>query len=156
LEFSKKETYIKQIALYLSNASYSQAYELSKSFVAKFPDELISHFLLAKSAYWSGDYAEAKLEARKSFNIAKSPEDLLTCAVIASAAYYRLGEYSKGLEMLKAVEGMKRTAELEQLLFIFSVAVENEDEAMKHIRELQRLDKKIALEFIKKYVGERA
>jgi hypothetical protein len=151
--FTKKEPFIKQVAIYLSNGSYQEAYDLSKEFSARFPDELVAHFLLAKSAYWVRKYDESKIEARKAFNMAVSDEDIQMCAILASSAYYRSGEYAKGYELLKGAELKKKTPEIVELLFIFSVALQDEGEAMRQIDELQKMDKKLALEFIKKYVG---
>jgi tetratricopeptide (TPR) repeat protein len=151
--FTKKEPFIKQIAIYLSNGSYQDAYSMSAEFLSKFPDELIAHYLAAKSAYWTGRFEEARTEARKAFNLALSDDDLLTCAILAASAYYRAGEYRKGYDLLKEVEKKKTTPELMQMIFIFSLAIEDEREAIAQLEALQKLDRKVAMDFIKRFVG---
>jgi len=147
-----KNAYIKQNVLYLNNKDYGKAYEFSKEFVQKFPAEMIAHFLLAKAAFCLGRHEEAVLGARKAFNLAADADDMLSCAILASTAYYELKEYGKGLELLKQVEKTKTSEELEELLFIFSLAMEDEKEAMKHVQDLYKLNKKAAEEFIAKFI----
>ena len=147
-----KNAYIKQNALYLKNKDYGRAYEFSKEFTQKFPGEMIAYFLLAKAAFCLERYEEAAMVARKAFNMASEPEDVLTCAIMASTAYYEMGEYSKGLELLKQVEKIKANEELEELLFIFSLALKDEKEAMKHVQELYKLNKKAAEDFMARYI----
>ena len=40
---TKKSAFIKQIAFYLNNEDYIQAYDLSKAFASAFDSEVISH-----------------------------------------------------------------------------------------------------------------
>jgi hypothetical protein len=115
---------------------------------------MISHFMLSKASFWCGRYGEAAAEGRKAFNMAKSDDDLLACAVITATAHYELSEYAKGYELLKTVEKTKTSEELEKLLFIFSVAMEDEEEAVKHVEYLMGLNKKAAEELIVRFLEE--
>lgn len=148
-----KPGYIKQSVAYFNNHDYASAYALGREFAAKFPDEMIAHFLLAKAAFWTGNYQESALAARKAFNMAKTPGDMLPCAILASTAYHEMGEYAKGYEILKAMERVQSSEELEQMLFIFSLAVKDEKEAMKHMDELRRLNKKAADDFMERVIS---
>ena len=65
MEFSKPESYAKQIILYLSSADYQSAYKLSKEFTNKFSKNVFALILLSKSAFWLGKYPETIIEARK-------------------------------------------------------------------------------------------
>lgn len=144
----KQGAYQKQLILYLKNKSYQQAYDFSKKYVQEYPDDMISHFLLAKSALWVEQYSEAALEARKAYNLAKNEADLVMCGIHACIAYYRLREFDKGFELLKAMERIRICEESEQLFFLFSLAMGNDAEARKHFNEMFRIDNDAAKDFL--------
>ena len=146
--------YLKQAVIYLSNQDYASAYSLCREFAGKFPDDMMAHFLFSKAAFWAADYRESASAARKAFNLAKTPEDMLPCAVLASTAYHELGEYLKGYEILKAMERIKSSEEVEKLLFIFSVDLREGREALSHMDELRRLNRKAAEEFMMKVISQ--
>jgi hypothetical protein len=60
MEFTKKEAFLKQLKLYLDSKDMKKAYDLSKDFVKKFPNEIESNFFMARFAYEVGQYAESK------------------------------------------------------------------------------------------------
>jgi tetratricopeptide (TPR) repeat protein len=144
----KAEAYQKQLILYLNNKSYEQAYDMSKQYLAEYPDDMVAHFLMAKSALWVGKYGEAALEARKAFNLAKNEADMVMCAIHACIAYYRLQEYAKGFELLKALERIRTCEETEQLAFLFSLAIGNDGEARKHFDSMMNIDSDAAMGFL--------
>lgn len=139
VELSEKG-YAKQVTIYLEKNDYEKAYELAHEFSQKFPNGKVAHFLLGRSAFWVKRYTEAAAEARKSFNMAKTSEDRLACAILASTALYELGEYSEGLELLKEVEKVISSEELEKALIIFSVALHDKNEARKHLEDLRKMN----------------
>jgi tetratricopeptide (TPR) repeat protein len=140
MEITKPNAFLTQISLYLKNNNPESAYTLSKDFVGKFPAEMSSHYLLALSALRSGRLEEAKLEGRKAFNMAQSTEDMITCALVSGMAYYELKEYAKGYEILSLMERKGKTAELEKMLVIFSLALNSPNDAARHEEELFRLN----------------
>ncbi len=149
-----KAGFAKQIALYIKNDDGKKAYELGSDFVKKYPQELIAQYLLATAANMTKRYEEGKLHGRKAFNLAKHEEDMLACAIQASISYLELQEYQKGFELLKEMEKKKSTAQLEEALFVFSIALKNKDEAMQHIDKLYKLNKRLAIRFAQKFIGE--
>jgi len=144
VEITKPSAYLKQIYLYLKNGDNESAYSTSKDFVAKFPQEMPAHFLLALSALKLNKFDETRIEGRKAFNMAVVPEDMFSCALICSLAYFELKEYAKGYELLTLVEKTKKTDQLEELLVLFSLAINNPEEAFKHEEELSRLNARAA------------
>jgi hypothetical protein len=146
-----KKGYISQISLYLNNKDYQNAYNMSKQFIAAFPDELIARFLLAESAFWAGQYHEAALEAHKAFNKATEYDDMLSCALVAGSAHFQLREYQKGMEILKHIERRKSSADLEKMLFAYSMAMHNPQEAAMHLNELHRMNQAAAIKTIDRY-----
>jgi tetratricopeptide (TPR) repeat protein len=146
--FTKKESFAKQTALYLQNAEYEKAYELAKQFVIAHPSEITSNFLLAKSCFWTGKYDEAKISARKAFNLSTHTDDIVQCAMLAGHCYYQTKEYSRGIEILKAAEKTKCTPELKKLLFTLSCAMDDHTEASTHLNELYELEPKSAHDLV--------
>jgi hypothetical protein len=153
MDLTKPKAFLIQIALYLRNNDAESAYALSREFVGKFPAEMSAHYLLAFSALGSKRYEEAKTEGRKAFNMASSDEDMLTCALVASMAYYELKDYAKGYELLVVMEKRAKTAELEKLMVLFSLAANSPEEAFRHEEELFRLNSKAAIELLAKITG---
>jgi len=147
-----KNGYAAQIAAYLKNEAYAKAYELATEFVQKFPDDMIAHFLLAEAAFWSGKYDEAALEGSKAFNKCSTDDDLLTCSIITGSSYFELKKYEEGYHLLRLMAKRKTNEELEKLLFVFSLELNNPQEAIKHVDELFKINKKAAEDLIVKYL----
>jgi tetratricopeptide (TPR) repeat protein len=152
VEFSKPGAYIKQISVYLENKENEKADELAKEFVKKFPNDMISHYIAAKTAFALGRYKDAESEAMKAFSKATGPDDMQACGVLASSAYYALREYAKGHDLLSKIKKIKNSEMVEKLLFAYSIAMRNEQEAMEHIDELYKLNRKAAEEFVISYL----
>ncbi len=144
----KAEAYQKQLIIYLNNKCHGQAYDLARQYLVEYPDDMVAHFLMAKSALWVAKYDEAAIEARKAFNLARNEADMVMCAVHACIAYYRLGEYGKGFELLKALESVRTCEETEQLAFLFSLALGNDGEARKHFDSMMNIDSGAAMGFL--------
>jgi hypothetical protein len=70
------------------------------------------------------------------------------CAIHACVAYYKLGQFQKGYELLKATEGFEPRQELEQLCFLFCLALNYDGEAGTHFKRLFELDKDSASRFV--------
>lgn len=141
-----KKGYISQISIYLRNKDHARAYPLSKEFAAAFPDELIARFLLAESAYWSGEYHEAAIEGHRAFNKATDQQDLISCALVAGSAHLALKEYAKGLEILRLMEMRGPDENVQKMLLAYSLAMRNPKEAAVHLNELYKIDRQAALE----------
>ncbi len=152
MEFTSKTGFSKQIIIFIQNSKFNDAFTLAQQFVQRFPDEMMSHFLLAKSAFWINEFDITKSEARKAFNLAKLPDDMLPCAILAATAYHQLKEYEKGFDLLKQMEAIKTDEELEKLLFLFSLALKDQTEAMKHIDLLFKINSKAAEDLIVRYL----
>jgi len=150
MEFTKRESFIKQIVLYLNSENYASALELSHKFVDRFPDEMVSHFLLAKSAFWKEDYASALQEARTAFNKSRG-EDALPCAVLVACAYYKLKKYHEGRDFLQRAK-LPETEEVEQLRLIFSMLLENLPDVEKHAEKLLAMNTMSTKKFLAKII----
>lgn len=146
--FNKKEAFIKQITIYINSKDYQKAYELSKGLAGLFPNEMISHFLLAKSSFWLGKYEETVSEGKRAFHLSKLL-DMVPCAVILASGYYQLKKYQEGYKFLNALD-IKNDVDLQRLKFLFAVAVGDEKAARDRVEELFGLNKKIASDFIEK------
>ncbi len=145
----KPEAYQKQMILYLNNKAFGQAYDFACEYVKEHPEDMVSHFLLAKAALWQDKFEEAAIEARKAFNLAKSEADMAMCAIHACIAYYRLQQFDKGFELLQALERVRTCEETEQLAFLFSLALNNEAEARRHFEAMFNIDSQAATAFLK-------
>ena len=148
----KKEAYLTQIFAYLSNQDYEKAHEFSREFVDAYPKEMISHLILAKSAFRLKNYEIAAEQARLAFNLAESYDDMATCAVLASTAYYQTEEFEKGYELLEQMKKIKNTEEIEKMMFILSMALKKHAKAMEHLDELTKFNKKTAKDLILAYL----
>jgi hypothetical protein len=129
----KKQGYIVQTAAYLRNSEYENAYGLAKQFVEKFPDEMAAHYLLSQASFWTSRFDEAVLEGSKAFNKCNCDDDMLACALVAASAYYELEKFDKGFHLLMVMGGRKKSEELEKLMFLFSLARNDAEEAALHL-----------------------
>ncbi|MFH1520082.1 MAG: hypothetical protein ABID61_00385 [Candidatus Micrarchaeota archaeon] len=144
----KQVAYQKQLILYLQNNCNEQAYDFAKQYVNEYPEDMVAHFLLAKSAIASENFGEATIEARRAYNLAKNEADMIMCVIHACVAYYKLGEYTKGFELLKATEHIRSCEETEQLFFLFSLSVNDDKEAEKHFTNMFAINNIAAKEFV--------
>ncbi|MDD5340586.1 MAG: CDC27 family protein [Candidatus ainarchaeum sp.] len=152
MAIEKKDAFIKQMAIFLGNRQYEDAYGLGREFAAKFPADMVSHYLLAKAAFWTGKYEEALAEGRKAFNLASGP-DINACAVITASAYYSLGRYPEGYELLSSIK-TKGDEDLEKLKFIFAMVMGREKEAVECLDDLFRINRKAAEKLLEKALLE--
>lgn len=152
MEFTHSKAFVKQITLYIKNKDNQKAHTLAKEFVEKFPDDMVSHFLLSKAAFNVGKFDAAKLEGIKAFNMSHVYEDMLACAILASTAYLETKEYAKGFRLLKEMEKEGTSEELQLALLVFSLALKNENEALVHIEKLYELNEKLATELAERMI----
>ena len=152
MEFTHSKSFVKQITVYLKNGDKQKAHILAKDFAEKFPDDMISHYLLSKACFSIKDFEGAKLEGRKAFNMSGIYEDMLACALLTSTAYLETKEYAKGFRLLKEMEKKGTSEELELALVTFSLALENEAEALDHIKRLFELNEKLAMDLAQRMI----
>lgn len=151
VEFSKPEAYLKQIAVYLKEQMNEQAYALSQDFVKKFPSELLSHVLLAETAFRLGRFQQSKVEAQKGMRLAQSENDIRFCATVFSTACFQLKDYIEGYNTLKSSMKGKFLPEVEESLLILALAMADEQKALHHMKNLMVLNRQKAMEFMKDY-----
>jgi len=152
MEFSKKESYAIQIGNYLKNGRYAKALELSTEMTGKFPKEPLSHFMAAKSYYFSGKYEKAKMEGRKAFNLSHTKSDMMFSAIITASALFMLGKYDEAHKLLVHFEG-ENNEDVEKLLLIFYAVKGDGGKAGEYYKELYSLNMDIARKFIRKLAG---
>ena len=148
MALEKRRAFVKQIALYFNSKEYRKAYSLAKEFKEHFPSDMIAHYLLAKAAFWVGEYEETVAEGRKAFNMAKAP-DLLPCAIITASGYYQLGRYAEGHKMLDKIK-VKGNIDLEKLKLAFAIVKGNEKKTTALLDELYKINKKEAQKLMEK------
>ncbi len=152
MEFTKKESYAKMIAIYMKERMDKQAYDLSKEFISKFPGELIAHLLMAETAYRLERYSEAKVEGRKALRYATSETDMIFCTMVFASACFHLKDYIEAYTLLKEISSKKTILEVEEALFVFSLAMRNESQAIDHMRNLLEINRDHALELMRVYL----
>jgi tetratricopeptide (TPR) repeat protein len=145
MELTKKEAFIKQIVIYMNGQDYDKAYELCQGFVKKFPGEMVSHFLQARSAFALKRFDETKIEARKAFSMSTNKEDMLASALLASTAHLELKEYANGYELLRRMEEKKDSSDLQSAMVVFSLALRDKQEVVKHLDKLYALNERLAM-----------
>ncbi len=151
--FSSQPPYIKQISLYFNNSDYKSAFSLSQEFASEFPNEMISHFLYAKSAFWLDSFDTAKEEALKAFNMCKGEDDLAVAGILLSCIYYNQKEFEKGILLLNLLRTkLPQREEIQKLKFVFALALHDESAAMRHLEALYEIDRKAASDFIVKFM----
>lgn len=148
MAIERKEAFIHQMALFLGSQQYERAYEFGHEFADKFPSDMVSHYLLAKAAFWTGRYVEAAAEGRKAFNLASGP-DINACAAITASAYYSLGRYPEGYELLSKIK-TGGDEDLDKLKFIFAMVMGREKEAIEYIDDLFRINRRAAEKFLER------
>lgn len=150
---TKNDSYVRQIILYFRNKELNNAYSLAKEFNEKTPDDLISNFLLAKALFYLNRHEEALTVGRKAFNISHG-QDLVTTAILLSSIYYMRGDFVGGYKLLESLESNKNikvNGEVEELMTMLSLALNNPQQAMRHIDKLYQLNSKYAEDFILRF-----
>ncbi|MBD3398104.1 hypothetical protein GF412_02810 [Candidatus Micrarchaeota archaeon] len=156
-EFSTKPPYIKQISIYFRDKDYKKAFSLSKDFTEAFPDEMVSHFLLAKSAFWLNDFTTAEEESRKAFNLAKDKDGLAVTGILRACSCYRLRKFRKGMELLNLLKTkLPQREEIAKLKFIFALALHDEQAALHHLEMLYEINERAASELTVKLLSRYA
>lgn len=151
MNFSK-QGYIKQIMLYLENKDYQKALSLSKDFLKFYPDDLESNYLYSTSCFWTMNFLDSIKNGRIAFNKAKSKDELIATAIVISSSYYRIGEYENAIKILKPIESLKFSIDVEKLMLTLSIALKNKKEALRHAKNLHVLNEEAANEMLKKYL----
>lgn len=149
--FTKPAGYAKQITAFLKNKKYTRAYNLSKEMVEHFPEEMASHFLLAKCAFWMKKYKESAKQGEKAFKLAKKRGDLRAAAILTANALFMTKEYQKGYRLVKNFEKDKKE-EVEKMLLMFAALSGDEKKAGKHAAALLRINKKAGIQLLKKLI----
>lgn len=153
-EFTSKPPYIKQISIYFNNGDYRQAYELSKEFVKKFPDYMMAHFLMAKAAFWLNDFSTAEEESTKAFNLSNGEDELAVVGILRACTCYRLKKYKEGMKLLDLLKTeLPQKTEIAKLKFIFALAMQNEQAALRHLDTLYEINKAAASSLIAKVLS---
>jgi tetratricopeptide (TPR) repeat protein len=152
--FTKVESFVKQISIFLKKEEYKKAYTLSKEMVDAFPKELMSHFLLAKSAFGLQQYEKTLHEARRAFNMSTERGDMAASALLISTGLFMLERYAEGYSLLKQYDDMKSES-IQEMLLIFSAVLGKEGEAGIHARKLMKLNALMAEDLIMKFLERR-
>ncbi|HSB46731.1 MAG TPA: hypothetical protein VLD37_01870 [Candidatus Bilamarchaeum sp.] len=152
MEITKKEAFAKLISMDLKNHEDQKAYDLAVDFVKKFPGELLSHLLLAESAFRLRRFAEAKVESRKALRYACSDSDTVFCTMVFSSACFHLKDYIEAHELLKQISLREKIAEVEEALVVFSIAMRDEQGALDHFNSLIQVNRDAALELMRTYI----
>lgn len=152
MTIEKEDSFIKQIALYLKNKDYGKSYELSKEFIQKFPNIMISHFLFAKSSFWLEKYPEAEIGGAKSFQLSKAGEEKITSGILLGTIYMMENKYEKAYNLMNSIQN--KSAELEEILILCAVAMEDDKAIDSHIDRLYEINKEVADEFLAGMIEE--
>ncbi len=153
MELRKKESYAIQIGAYLKNGDYGKAREMSERMLEKFPREPLSHFMAAKSCYFSGDYGNAAEEGKKALGLSEQGRDAVVSAIVAASALFMLKKYDEGYELLIPFRSEDDEV-LKKLLLLFSMVTEHGKEAAEFYKELHELNRKAAADFLRELAEE--
>ena len=157
MEFSRPEAYIRQLTEYLRQNAFGEAFALGKEGSAKFSKNVLVHFLYAKAAFGLRNFDLSAKECRIAVNLASTKEDIVFCAVFEASALYELGKFNEGFERLCTVEHLQKNADVnanvEKLLFIFSLAKNDLNTAMNHLDLLAVLNPAMADELTLKFLS---
>lgn len=147
MEFTKKESYAIQIVNYLKTGRYPEAFRLSQGMLKKFPKEPLSHYMAAKSFYFSGEHRMASLEGFRAYNLSHTRHDMVVSAVVTASALFELGQYEKGHRLLIQFQ-KEKNEDVKKLLIIYSMVMERGEDSAKYFKELHELNSRVAEEFI--------
>ncbi|HLD60066.1 MAG TPA: hypothetical protein VI912_03670 [Candidatus Bilamarchaeaceae archaeon] len=151
--FTKKEAYIKQILIYINQHKFVDSSSLANEFTQIFPNELVSHFFLAKSLFYLKNYEEAMISARKAFNMSRQ-NDVITTGVLLGSILYLQNDLAEGYKLLESIEKQVGNAkELQELMAVFALALNNPERAAEHMSKLLDLNKNYGDGFILTLLG---
>jgi hypothetical protein len=131
--------YNKQIELYIKNKDYEKALALGLEYVEKYPEDMIANFMMAKASFWDKKLDLGQKYGRAAFNKARKKDDLIMCGILLASIYFQARKYKEGYSLLNSLKA-KGNEDVEKLLFIFSIAMEDEEEIKKHMEELYRIN----------------
>lgn len=154
MELTKKESYAIQISSYLKNGKNMEARKMAEEMIKKFPKEPLSHFMAAKSYYFSKKYEDAKTEGSKAFQLSMKTHDLIASAVVTASSMLMLGEYAEAHKILLPFE-KKRNEEVKKLMVIISMAEGEGKKAGSYYKELYDINKAAAEKLIRRLAKER-
>lgn len=148
MELTKKESYAIQIGYYLKNGEYPKACELAEDMLKRFPKEPLSHFMAARSYYFSSRYQEARTEGRKAYGLSNTRQDMMMSAIVTASSLFMLKKYDEGHKMLLPFE-KENNEDVKKLLVIFYMVKGRGKKAGKYYKELYDLNMAVAKKFIK-------
>lgn len=137
MPLGKKESYTKQISIFMERRSYDKAYTLSEEFAKAFGNEMVSHYLLAQSAFHLGRLDVAESEGKKAYSLSKGKADMEGCAIFIASVCYLRREYRAGMDILAPIKGSQ---EAERLMFALSIALDDAGAAARHLDELYKMN----------------
>jgi hypothetical protein len=150
-EFSSKPPYLKQISIYFEKGRLKDAYALSRDFTEAFPDYMLSHFFLAKAAFWLNDFSTAESEAFIAFNLSRGQDELAVAGILRACTYYQLKKYKEGMKLLGLLKTrLPQREEIEKLKFIFALALHDGRAALRHLGLLYEINEAAASSLIAK------
>jgi tetratricopeptide (TPR) repeat protein len=153
-EFTSITPYIKQISFYFQQEKYDEACRLSQECARKFPNNMVAHYLLAKSCFWRSDFKSSGAEALKAFNLSLGEDELAVTGVLLACSYYYLHEYEKGMEILRLLKTkLPANENVGKLKFIFALSLHDEAAAVRHLEEFYALNEKAASRMMFKFLG---
>ena len=114
---------------------------------------MISHLLLAKSAFWLNDFQTAKEEALIAFNSSRGQAEMSVSGILLACTYYRIREFQKGLDLVKLLNTeMPGKENLAKLKFVFALSLHDEDAALRYLNTLYEIDRNAADEFLSRFL----
>ena len=147
MEFTGVCPYALQIDAHIKNRRHEQAYNLSKDFVNKHPNVVVSHFMLAKSALRMQKYNEAEEEGLRAFNLAHQSWEMSMCAIIVASAMFMQKRYRAGYMLLNRVK-LEGNEDAIKLSMIFAIVLRDTQRAEFYYDSLSKINRKVAQDFI--------
>lgn len=153
-EFTSITPYIKQISFYFQQEKYGEACRLSQECARKFPHNMVSHYLLAKSCFWRSDFRGSEEAALKAFNLSLGEDEMVVTGILLACSYYHQQKYEKGMHLLSILRTKLHANEnIEKLKFIFALAMHDEDAAVRHLDEIYAINREVASRLMFKFLG---
>lgn len=150
MPLEKKSSFVKQISIFLQGEDYEKAFALSEEFSRRFDREMVSHYLLAQSAFRMGRLDIAESEGRKAYSLSKDRADMAACAVFIASVCYLRKEYPAGMKILSGIGGSQ---DAERLMVVLSLAMDDANSAARHLDELYKMNiraaRKLAVRMLK-------
>jgi Flp pilus assembly protein TadD len=120
--------------------------------VSVFPEEMISHFLLAKCSLRLDMFEEALQQAMRAFNMSSDRKDLIAAGLPVASADFMPGRFDEGMRVLRGFEDDKNE-DVERLEVILAAAMGDGESAARHARDLMKLNKKAAEDLIERFLA---